>query len=113
MERNNINASRRPYEVNKMKLNQKQAKETALHNGGKYHLLWTCEASDERQRPKGRPMTQGCGKLNVRTAKKFFESKIKGRCGCKRRRNLNEGNVEFFIDRDSAKVEAFNRGWFE
>ena len=99
--------------VNKMKLNLTQAKETALHNGGKYHLLWTCEASDERQRPKGRPMTQGCGKLNVRTAKKFFESKIKGRCGCKRRRNLNEGNVEFFIDRDSAKVEAFNRGWFE
>tara|TARA_B110000444_G_scaffold192228_1_gene182100 strand:+ start:218 stop:514 length:297 start_codon:yes stop_codon:yes gene_type:complete len=98
-----------------MKLTTKQAKETALHYGGKYHYVWTCEASDLRQRPKGRPMSEGCGKKNVRTTKNFFEKKVKGRCkSCGgRRRNLNEGNVQFFIDRQSALEYIVNGEWFE
>ena len=91
------------------------AKETALHNGGQFHLVWTCEASDHRQRPKGRPMTEGCGKTNVRTSKKWGDKDIKGRCvKCNRRRNLNEGNVTFFLSRANALEAIYLKDeWFQ
>ena len=97
--------------MNNMKLTRKQADETAIHNGGKYHLLWKCETGDKRHRPFGKAMTEGCGKLNVRTTKN--PDGVKGRCiACERRRNLNDGNVQYYISRESAIEAAYNMEWF-
>ena len=79
------------------------------------YWVWQCQCSDDRMRPNGNKITEGCGHVNVRKSQRDmtghkpkggFQDKCRGilengkKCG--RGRRLNGGNTSIF----RSKIEA-------
>ena len=72
------------------------------------YFVWKCENSDERMRPRGKPISSGCGEVNIRKSKQMLKrgNDIQDKCRirkCRRGRRLNGGNTSIFTTKDEAE----------
>ena len=72
------------------------------------YWVWKCQCSDDRMRPNGNKITEGCGHVNVRKSQRDMTGhKPKGgfqdKCrNCGRGRRLNGGNTSIFSTKEEA-----------
>mgnify|MGYP003687393517 CR=1 FL=1 len=69
------------------------------------YFVWKCENSDERMRPRGKPISSGCGEVNIRKSKQILKrgNDIQDKCrNCRRGRRLNGGNTAVFYTKEEA-----------
>jgi len=105
---------------------------TIMNNGGLtpqgngnnpfHYLTWVCEVGDDRMRPKGNQLTEGCALTNIRKTKLQLLAKkpngkknhVQDKCrNCNRGKRLNGGNTRNWPTKEQAQnhADSANRGW--